>query len=93
LNFNISTFAACSSAHEFVDNKLGTLLGVMKAYSVLYASLNVPNRKILEKQWSRLYRVPEVREAVNNLLDFEVPVPIMCKHFFQFFSHFKFASS
>ena len=44
----------------------------MKAYGVLYASVNVQDRKALEKQWSRLYRVPEIQDAVNNLLEFEV---------------------
>ena len=63
---------ACGSIQEFVDGKLGLLLGVMRAYGVLYASVKVPDRKHLEKQWSRLFRIVEVQEAVNNLLEFEV---------------------
>ena len=63
---------------------MGLLLGVMRAYGVLYASANVPDRKTLEKQWSRLYRIPDVQDAVNHLLEFEVKlfVSTLLKIFF-----------
>ena len=55
-----------------METKLGMLLGVMKAYSVLYSSADVANRRLLEKQWARLFRNAEVRRAVDDLLEFEV---------------------
>ncbi|CAK8680132.1 unnamed protein product [Clavelina lepadiformis] len=60
-----------TSSQSFLETKLGTLLGVIEAYSILYTQANVPNRKTLEKQLSRLYRIPEVQDALNALLDCE----------------------
>ena len=66
------TYSLGSGPQGFVNGKLGILLGVMKAYSVLYKNTHMTDRKSLEKQWSRLYRNVDVRDAVDKLLDFEV---------------------
>lgn len=65
-------FSETGSVHDFVETKLGMLLGVMKAYSQLYSQSQTLSRENLVKSLTKSYSNLDAQDAMEALIAFEV---------------------